>query len=502
MVMLKREWLCLGFLGLCLVSSGQTILFKNFYIADGTGSKLFLGDVRIRDNKIAILGELIPRPGEKVIDGQNRKVLAPGFIDTHSHHDRNLEDSGQYSSFLNQGITTLVIGQDGSSRFPLQDYFEQLTRERIPVNLASYSGHNTLRFNAMGNTEFNREATHGEIRKMKKGLKQDLKSGALGLSTGLEYDPGIFSSKDEVLKLALTAARKDGRYASHLRSEDVGLEEALTEIIDIGRRTRMPVHISHFKIAMKAKWGKADQLLQRLDSAQTAGVQITADVYPYDFWLSTLEVHFPKRDFDNRQTAEFALRELTPPDGLILSRYDARPDLVGKSIAQIAEDWKQDPAEVYIQLIKTARDKNAPEHVMGRSMHENDITRLMQWKHTNICSDGFGGGRHPRGVASFPRVLHYFSGQLKAFEFETAIHKMTLLSADHMGLALRGKISPGFYADLVVMDRDQIKDHASLEDPYALSSGIEQVWVNGVQVWDGRSFMGSRPGMVLKRQAQ
>lgn len=502
MAMLKRDWISLGILFLYFISSGQTTLFKNFYIADGTGTKLFLGDVRLRDNKIAIIGELIPQTGERVIDGQNRKILAPGFIDTHSHHDRNLEDSSQFSSFLNQGITTLVIGQDGSSHLPLQSYFEQLTQSGIPVNLASYTGHNTLRFKALGNTNYNRTASNGEIRQMKKWLKQEMKAGALGLSTGLEYDPGIFSTKDEVMQLALTAARRDGRYASHLRSEDVGLEDALTEIIAIGQRTRMPVQISHFKIAMKAKWGHADQLLQRLDSARAAGVRITADIYPYDFWLSTLEVHFPKRDFDNRLTAEFALRELTPPDGLILSRYDAQPEYVGKSIAQIAAELKKDPAEVYLQLIKTARDKNAAEHVMGRSMNEDDITRLMQWPHANICSDGFGGGRHPRGVASFPRVLHRFCGQLNAFDFETAIHKMTGLSADHMGLSMRGKISPGFYADLVVMDREFIKDHASLEAPYELSSGIEQVWVNGIQVWGGRSFTGSRPGMVLKREVQ
>ncbi len=502
MAMLKRDWIWPGILFLHFISSGQTTLFKNFYIADGTGSRLFLGDVRIRDNKIAIIGRLIPQAGEIVIEGQNRKVLAPGFIDTHSHHDRNLDDSSQFKSFLNQGITTLVVGQDGSSHFPLQAYFGYLTQAAIPVNLASYVGHNTIRFKVLGNTDFNRAASNGEIRQMKKWLKLEMKSGALGLSTGLEYDPGIFSTKGEVMQLALTAARRDGRYASHLRSEDIGLEDALTEIITIGQRTRMPVHISHFKIAMKAKWGQANQLLQRLDSARAAGIRITADVYPYDFWLSTLEVHFPKRDFDNRLTAEFALTELTPPDGLILSRYDAQPEWVGKSIAQIAVELKKDPAETYLQLIKTARDKNAAEHVMGRSMNEGDITRLMQWPHSNICSDGFGGGRHPRGVASFPRVLFHFSGQLHAFDFETAIHKMTGLSADHMGLPMRGKISPGFYADLVIMDREVIKDHASLEAPHELSSGIEQVWVNGIQVWDGLSFTGSRPGRVLKRETQ
>lgn len=480
----------------------QTTLFKNFIICDGTGNAMYTGDVRIRDNYIALIGNLIPRYGEQVIDGRHRLILAPGFIDTHSHHDRNLEDTTQYSSFLNQGITTLIVGQDGSSHLPLSSYFEERIRGGLPVNLGSYIGHNTLRYQAMGNEDFKRNASAGEIKQMKKLLKQELKSGALGLSTGLEYDPGIYSSRDEVMQLALVAARRDGRYMSHLRSEDIELESAIDEILAIGKRTKMPVQISHLKIAMKSKWGQAETLLRKLDAAREQGILVTADIYPYDFWLSTLEVQFPKRDFENKASAEYALRELTPPDGMILARYDAIPEYVGKSIAQIAWQRKEDPADTYMYLIRLAHEKNADEQVMGRSMTEPDIIELMQWPYTNFCSDGFGGGRHPRGVASFPRVLNHYVKALKVMDFERAIFKMTGLSAANLGLERRGKISTGYFADLVIIDTAAITDRASLSSPFELSKGIEQVWVNGKNVWNQEAFTGQLPGQILKRKPE
>jgi len=493
-------WLCL--LPCANPCLAQTTLFKNFIICDGTGNKMYTGDLRVRDNYIALIGNLIPRYGEPVIDGHHRLILAPGFIDTHSHHDRNLNDSGQYSSFLNQGITTLIIGQDGSSHLPMSAYFEERRCSGLPVNLGSYIGHNTIRLEAMGNEDFKRTASAKELKHMKNILKEELQSGALGLSTGLEYDPGIYSSREEVMQLALVAARRDGRYVSHLRSEDIELENAIEEIISIGKRTKMPVQISHFKIAMKSKWGLAGGLISRLDQARAEGVQITADIYPYDFWLSTLEVQFPKRDFDNKASAAYALRELTPPEGMILARYDAMPAYVGKSIAQIALERKEDPADTYLYLIRLAHEKNAEEQVMGRSMIETDIADLMQWQYTNFCSDGFGGGRHPRGVGSFPRVFHRYVKELNALDFETAVFKMTGLSANNLGIERRGKISTGYFADLVILDTAMLKDRATLSSPFLLSTGIEQVWVNGQRVWDHQAFTGLRPGQLIKRKPE
>lgn len=478
---------------------GQSILFKNFRIMDGSGNKEYIADVRIKGSEIALIGNLVAQPNERVIQGEGKYILAPGFIDTHSHHDRNLLDPKEYSSFLAQGITTLIFGQDGSSHLPLNKFYEELETKGIPVNAASFIGHNSIRYQVLGNENFQREATRSEIAKMKKILKSEIKSGALGFSTGLEYDPGIFSSKEEVLQLANTAANKDLMYASHIRSEDVKLSEALDEVIEIGRRTKLPVHISHFKVAMKAKWGQSTELLAKLDRARSQGIQVTADVYPYDYWLSTLEVQFPKRDFDNKASAEYALSELAPPDGMILSRYDAKPEYVGKSIADIAIMIKKDPADTYMYLIKLARETKSDESVMGRSMTESDIQNLMRWPHTNICSDGFGGGRHPRGTGSFPRILNKYVKANHTLTWEEAIHKMTWLSAQHMGIQNRGKISQRYTADLIILDPETIADHSTLDDPYALSTGIKQVWVNGKQVWDENRWTGVNAGMVIKK---
>jgi N-acyl-D-amino-acid deacylase len=478
--------------------TNTTILFKNFILIDGSGNKSEIKDVRIKNDKIILIGSLLPQPGETIIDGRNKLILAPGFIDTHSHHSRNLDDSTQFSSFLCQGITTLIVGQDGSSYLPLRSYYQDLKKAGVPVNIASYSGHNTIRYEVLGNENFNRLATSGEIKKMKKILRTEMKAGALGLSTGLEYDPGIFSSKEEVMQLALVAARRDGRYISHIRSEDINLEGAIDEIIQIGRRTRMPVQISHIKIAMKKKWGMANDIIATLNKARKEGINITADIYPYDYWLSNLEVQFPKRDFDNKASAEFALSELAPPEGMILSKYDARPEWVGKSIADISRERKEDPADTYMYLIKLAHDMKADESVMGRSMTESDIIALMQWPYTNICSDGFGGGRHPRGVGSFPRVLHHYVKEMHAMTVEEAIRKMTSLSAEHMGIEHRGKISHEYQADLIIIDPDKVTDKSTLQDPYALSEGIDGVWVNGVRVWKENKYLGVRPGEIIK----
>lgn len=477
---------------------GQAFLFKNFRVIDGTGNKEYLADVRIRDNEIALIGNLIAQPGEQVIEGSNHLILAPGFIDTHSHHDRNLNDTSLYKSFLCQGITTLVFGQDGFSEFPLQNYFIEKSENGIPVNLASFIGHNTIRFQVLGNKDFNREASDSEIRAMRKILSKEMNSGALGLSTGLEYDPGIFSSKKEVLKMAITAARKNGMYASHLRSEDIHLEEAISEIIRIGEKTKLPVQISHIKVAMKTKWGLSDSIIQVLNAARARGVKVTSDIYPYDYWHATMEVQFPKRDFDNKASAEFALKELTPPDGMIIARFDAKPDYIGKSFAEISKELNMDPADTYMFLIKLAHDTQSEESVMGRSMTEYDIQNFMKWPFTNICTDGFGGGRHPRGVGSFPRVIHHYVFENHTLTLEEAIHKMTWLSAQNMGIKNRGKISQRFFADLVVIDPDHISDHATLSQPNKLSTGIDQVWVNGKQVWSKDHYIPNLSGVIIR----
>ncbi|MGA8203909.1 MAG: amidohydrolase family protein, partial [Woeseiaceae bacterium] len=273
-------------------------LITNAVIADGSGAPPVAGAVRVRDGRIAAVGDIVACSGETVVDGGGQ-VLAPGFIDTHSHADEEILDRRDALPDVSQGITTVVVGQDGESKYPLADFFAALEAAPATINVASYVGHGTLRSKVMGE-DFKRAATDGEVAQMKDMLADELDSGALGLSTGLEYEPGIYSTTDEVIALAQVAADAGGRYISHVRSEDRWFEAAIDEIIRIGRETHMPVQVSHIKLAMKRLWGTAPQLIAKLDAARAEGIDITADIYPYTYWQSTIMVLLPDRDPTDR----------------------------------------------------------------------------------------------------------------------------------------------------------------------------------------------------------
>ena len=292
---------------------------------------------------------------------------------------------------------------------------------------------------------------------MRELLRADMQAGALGLSTGLEYDPGIYSAPEEVVELAKVASSFGGRYISHIRSEDRHFWQAIDEIIAIGREARLPVQVSHIKLAMRSLWGRADSLVRVLDRARASGVDITADIYPYTYWQSTLTVLFPERDFENRSTAEFVLREISAPEGLLLARFDPDTTYVGRTVAQIAAARGTDPPATLMALIREslALEKatgNSSESVIGTSMDERDIERLLAWPFTNVCSDGGLAGRHPRGFGAFTRVLGEYTRERRILTLEDAIRKMTSLSAQNLGLAERGRVAPGYYADLVLFD--------------------------------------------------
>jgi N-acyl-D-amino-acid deacylase len=486
-------------------SDAKSTLIINATVIDGTGGPSQTIDVRIKEQQIVALGELTPAVNDTVINASGLH-LAPGFIDTHSHHDEELETKSDVLAAVSQGITTIVIGQDGDSHFPIKDFWAMRHSQPAAVNIASYVGHNTLRTQVMG-ANANRQATEAEIRSMERLLQQELDAGALGLSTGLEYDSGIFSTQDEVLQLAKVAAKNGARYISHIRSEAGTFEAAIEEIITIGKEAKLPVQISHIKLARRDLWGKADELIARLDKARAEGVDITADIYPYTYWMSTLQVLFPERDFDNIESAEYALSELASPEGMILSVYEPDPGLVGKSIAEIAIARGQKPAVVYMALIaesiayqelnKLSYEK--VESVIGTSMVEQDIEKLMQWPHSNICSDGTPFGLHPRDFGSFTRVLGRYSRQNNILSLENAVHKMTGLSAQHVGIKNRGVIKLGAFADLVLFDANAVIDQATVKDASKVSLGIEKVWVNGQLVFNQQKATGATPGQNVMR---
>ncbi|HEV8583030.1 MAG TPA: D-aminoacylase [Thermoanaerobaculia bacterium] len=479
-------------------TAGPCTFIQGVQVVDGTGAPARAASVRVCGERIAAIGAVRPQAGDRIVEGKGL-ALAPGFIDTHSHHAEGTVKDRTILAAISQGITTVVIGQDGESGFPLGAFFTSLEAAPLAVNVASYAGHGTLRERVMG-LDYKRPATEDEIIAMRALLRRELASGALGLSTGLEYDPGIYSTTEELIALAQEASRAGGRYISHIRSEDRSLFQAVDEVIRIGREARLPVQISHIKLAMKSLWGQADKLLAKLDAARAGGVDVTADVYPYPYWQSTMTVLFPERNFTDRATATFALTELTTPEGMIVSKYDPEPAYAGKTLAEIARLRGTDPVTTYIDLIAKSQSAGGDnESIIATSMDERDIAALTAWPHTNVCSDGQNDGRHPRGYGAFPRVLRRYVRETHSLSLETAIEKMTRLAAAHVGLRGRGVLQEGAYADLVLFDPATVADRATPQEPHLPAAGIAGVWVNGVRVLDQGKATGALPGRVLRR---
>jgi N-acyl-D-aspartate/D-glutamate deacylase/CubicO group peptidase (beta-lactamase class C family) len=483
-----------------------TQLITNIRLIDGTGTPARNTWVRVKDDKIWEVGTLTPFAQETITDGKGY-VLAPGFIDSHSHHSSGLEEQPEALAPLNQGITTIVVGQDGGGD-PVDSLKALLQCRPVAVNVATYTGHSTLRIKAMGVRGLYRMSKADELEKMKKLLQSEMEKGSLGLATGLEYESAFFSNRDEVIELAKVAAASGGRYMSHIRSEDIGLEDALDEIITIGREAKIPVQISHIKIAKKDRWGYSSLLLSQLQQARLSGVDITADCYPYDFWLSTMRVLFPKKDFTNPASAEFAVNQLFDPEKSVVIAFAANAQYAGKTVSDIARLRNEKPSVTLMQLITQAADyeqkhpeaEDRIEGIMGKSMSDEDVVNLLSWAHTNICSDGFGSASgHPRGYGAFTRVLGKYVREMKIMSLETAIHKMTGLTAEHLGIKNRGIVAPGYYADLVLFNPETVKDNATIQQSDALSSGIEKVWVNGQSVYENQKATGRYPGMFVKK---
>lgn len=466
-------------------------------VVDGTGAPRRRAEVRVEGGRITGIGRLKPRAGEAKVDGSGL-VLAPGFIDTHSHHEIGLDADRSATAAVAQGITTIVVGQDGFGTHPIKTFFDRLGKHPVAVNVAAFAGHNIIRKIALGDNAA-RVATAHEQARMMTMVDRDMAAGALGLATGLEYDPGRNAAPSEVLALAKRAARHGGRYISHLRSEDRDVWAALDEIIAIGRATRRPVQISHAKLAMTDLWGQSRALLARLDAARRSGVDITLDVYPYTFWHSQLALLWPDRDSADRAKADYALKHLVLPEKLTLVSYPADPTMVGQTLAEIAAERGRDASSVLIELAQADALAGRQARIVAEAMAESDVATLMAWPQANICSDGMLDDAHPRGAGAFARVLRVYVRERGVLTLEAAVHKMTALSAAHMGLRGRGVIRVGAQADLVLFDPATVADHATVENPKALATGIASVWVNGRQVWDGRQVTNALPGQVLKR---
>jgi N-acyl-D-amino-acid deacylase len=479
-------------------TSSADTLIRNALVVDGTGAPPRRADVRVRGERITAVGELTPAQGERVVD-LGGLMLAPGFIDTHSHHDRGLDAAPDAIAMVSQGVTTIVVGQDGGGS-DLARLFAGLESRPAAVNVASFAGHGAIRRNVLGK-DFARPATPPEIERMKLLVKKEMDAGALGLSTGLEYDPGIYSTHEEVVTLAKVAADSGGRYMSHLRSEDRTFWDALDELIAIGRTNRMPVQVSHLKLGMHDLWGQSQKVIQVLDAARASGVQVTADVYPYTYWQSNLGVLYPKRNFADTKETAFVLAHVAMPGDIIFNSFPAHADYAGKTLADVAAARKATPEQTLMALLAEPGGESAG--IVAKGMSDADVERLMQWSFANVCSDGQSSGLHPRGFGSFAKVLGPYVRDKKLFSLEEAVRKMSSLAAANAGIPDRGRIAPGYFADLVSFNATTVADRADFGKAQAQAAGIATVWVNGEVVFEGAfgggKATGRHPGHPIRR---
>ena len=417
-------------------------------------------------------------------------MLAPGFIDVHNHSTSGLAREPLAISQVSQGITTLLVGQDGSSPLPIAEYLDARRTSPAAVNLATCIGHASVRSRVMGE-DYKRPATPGEVARMEALVDQGFKDGAMCLSSGLEYEIGGYATVEEVISLARVAGRHRGFYISHIRDEaDLALE-AMTELVAIGERAGVAVQNTHIKVGTAAVWGKAKDALKIFDSARRRGLDITADCYPWDAWSSTILVLVPNKKYDDPKSVAKGLADVGGAGHVLITSYAKDPSYEFKTMTEIASARGITPVDLFIEIAR-----NGGASVVAQSMMDEDIRAFYAWPWTMVSSDGGIEYRHPRGAGTFPRVLGRFVRERRWLTLEEAIRKMTSLPASRLGLKDRGTIAPGQVADLVLFDPETVIDNATFTEPFRLSSGIERVWVSGELVWDGEPT-GARPGRVL-----
>ena len=387
-----------------LVVEGQpagTLLVRHGRVIDGSGGPSRQVDVRIAgDTIVEVAPQLTPGDGEIVVDAANR-VVAPGFVDMHSHADGGLVDRPDALSQIQQGITTALVGQDGGGDLPVSDFLERIDSARPAINVATSVGHGTVRGLVLG-ADFKRAATDGEIAVMRALVDRAMKDGAVGLSSGLEYDPGFYAQPAELVALASALSPFGGVYSSHVRDEENEVVAAWNEAIDVGRRAKVAVEISHMKVAAKAVWGKAGEALAVIDAAVREGLDVGGDWYPYPYWQSSMYVLIPDRDFENVEKWRLGLDEIGGAQNVLITSYSADATWNGRTLAELAAHEKIDPPALIVRMVKTAGPNIG---IIGTSMDEGDMRAIFAHPRVLICSDGQLSGRHPRGYNAFPRVL-------------------------------------------------------------------------------------------------
>ncbi|QQS34272.1 MAG: D-aminoacylase [Acidobacteriota bacterium] len=473
---------------------GQSVntLIRGATVIDGTGRSGYVGDVRIANGKVIKIGRIKPDKSDRVIDAAGL-ILAPGFIDIHNHSEGGLLTEATAANQISQGITTIIVGPDGGSPWPLNAYFQQLAG-RTAVNVGAFIGHGTLRTQVMKN-DLARPATKAEIEQMSALLEQAMKEGSLGLSSGLEYDAGFSATTEELIALSRTAAKHGGIYMTHLRDEEEGVMNAIREAIRIGREARIPVQISHIKMGNKSVWGKSAEAVALINEARKSGLDITADAYPYIAWASTITVLVPSRKHEDTAEVQKGIDAIGGAGKVLITSCRAFPAYEGKTLAEAADIAGKSTVETYIEIVKAGG-----AGVVGFGMNEEDVRTFYQTPWVMASSDGGIGGRHPRGTGTFPRVLGLLAREKKWLSIEEAVRKSSAMPAARLGLKDRGLIKKGMAADLVLFDPKTVIDRATFAEPQLFSEGIEKVFVNGELVWDGEKVTGALPGTILRRR--
>jgi len=521
------------------------IVIHGGYVLDGTGAPPMKKDIGIVGDTIARIGDLSGAEAEKVINAEGLFV-APGFIDIHNHSDLGVFLIPTADNYIMQGVTTVVVGNCGSSPAPVTDknveafkefrkefyekfgipwrsfseYMAKLDELEKSINVAPLVGQGTIRSAVMGFE--NRAPTEGELEEMKRLVAEAMESGAFGMSTGLIYVPSAFASTEEIIELAKVVARYGGIYATHMRNEGNHLLDAVIEAITIGVRSGAGVEISHLKASGIPAWGNVRKALALIEDYARRGYDVSADAYPYTASSTGLEALFPKwvREGGRKKLVE----RLRDPEvierirrdlariGLMEGRYiewyqvvialsESHPEVVGKNLEEIAREWGLDPLRAAARLLI---DDEGGTFVVLHAMSESDVREAIRHPLVAISSDGsireFGKGKpHPRNYGTYPRVIAKYVREEKLLPLPEAIRKMTSLPARKIGLWDRGIIRPGMKADITVFNFYTIKDTATYENPHSYPQGIEYVIVNGKVVVEEGRHTGAKPGRLLRR---
>jgi dihydroorotase/N-acyl-D-amino-acid deacylase len=504
---------------------GQTptydLILRGGRIVDGTASPWYVADLAITGDTIARIAPAITEPAKRVVNVKGL-VVAPGFIDIHTHARRGIFEVPTADNYVRQGVTTLIEGPDGGSPIPIAPFLDKVTATRITPNFALFIGQGSVRSEIMG--EVDRPATREELDKMRMLVRQGMEQGAFGLSSGLFYVPGAFTPTEEVIELARVAGSMGGIYISHMRDEAKGLLESVRETIAIGEKGGLPTQITHHKVVGKKYWGGSNETLRMVDEARARGVDATIDQYPYTASATSIGAALLPA-WANEGGREATLKRLKDPairakikaasvaiirdergggdpKNVSVSACQFDPKLAGQNLGQITQGRGlpvtiENAAETAMWIVEQG-GCGGIFHAIG----EDDLQRILAHPATMIASDGevavFGRNvPHPRSYGTFARVLGLYTREKKVLRLETAVQKMSALPAQRLGLSDRGVLRQGLKADIAVFDAATIRDTATFEKPHSYAEGVSLVIVNGQVAFEDGRMTTARPGRVL-----